>query len=156
MSYRTWKHKTAVAPMSEKTLNLQNPNDFPSLSSVKPLTIPQGVSLAEKLKMTIQAEEEFSSITRFQKSRVSPLSRPSELEVLTIPNFITSLRRKKIEEENKKKAEIQEEEENYRWQISRSIYRSEQEAQAYEFSSSQIQEDDHYSNQEKNEEHDRM
>jgi len=142
--------------MSEKTLNLQNPNDFPSLSSVKPLTIPQGVSLAEKLKMTIQAEEEFSSITRFQKSRVSPLSRPSELEVLTIPNFITSLRRKKIEEENKKKAEIQEEEENYRWQISRSIYRSEQEAQAYEFSSSQIQEDDHYSNQEKNEEHDRM
>jgi hypothetical protein len=138
MSYRTWKYKTAPAP--PETLNLQNPNDFPSLGSVKPTTIPQGLSLAEKLKMTIQAEEELSSITRFQKSRLSLSSKPSELQVLTMPNFVASL---------------QEEEENYRWQISRNMYRSEQEAEPFEFNSSQTQEDDHYSNQEKIEEHDR-
>lgn len=153
MSYRTWKYKTTPAP--PETLNLQNPNDFPSLGSVKPTTIPQGLSLAEKLKMTIQAEEELSSITRFQKSRLSLSSKPSELQVLTMPNFVASLRRKKQEAEDQKKAEIQEEEENYRWQISRNMYRSEQEAEPFEFNSSQTQEDDHYSNQEKIEEHDR-
>jgi len=151
MSYRTWKYKTAPAP--PETLNLQNPNDFPSLGAVKSVSVAQGVSLAEKLKKTIQIEEELSSIARFQKSRVSP--KPTELQALPIPNFIATLRKKKQEEEEQKKAEIQEEEENYRWQISRSMHHSEQEAEPFEFNSSQIQEDDHYSNQESNEGHGR-
>ena len=157
MSYRTWKYKTAPAP--EAPLNLQSVSDFPSLGSVKPVMLQQGVSvsLAEKLKKTIQAEEELSSMARFQKSRVSP--KPSELQVLPMSNFIATLQRKKQEKEDQKKAEIQEEEDNYRWQMSRNMYRnmyrSEEEAQPFEFNSSQTQEDDHYSNQEKNEEHDR-
>ena len=152
MSYRTWKYKTAPAPSVETTINLESTNDFPSLVSVKPVTSQKGVSLAEKLKKTIEAEEELSSMTRFQKSRVSP--KPSELQVLPMSNFVATLRRKKQEADEQKKAELQEEEENYRWQISRNMYRSEHIAEPFEFNSSQTQEDDHYSNQEKNEEHD--
>jgi hypothetical protein len=150
MSYRTWKYKTAPAP--EPTLDLKSSNDFPSLGSVKPVVVTQGISLAEKLKKTIQAEEELSSMARFQKSRVSP--KLAELQALPMPNFIATLQRKRQEKEEQKNAEIQEEEENYRWQINRSMYHSEQEAEPYESNSSQTQEDDHYSNQERNEEHD--
>ena len=153
MSYRTWKYKTTVSPEVEKTLNLQNSNDFPSLGSVKPVTLAHGVSLAEKLKRTIQAEEELSTMARFQKSRVSVA--PNELQVLPMSNFVANLRKKKQEAEDQKKNEIQEEEDNYLWQISRTMYRSEQVAEPFEFNSSQIQEDDHYSNQENNVEHDR-
>ena len=153
MSYRTWKYKTAPAPSVGTTLNIESTNDFPSLGSVKPVTSQKGVSLAEKLKKTIQAEEELSSMARFQRSRVSVV--PSELEVLRMPNFVATLRRKRQEAEEQKKAELHDEEENYRWQISRSMYRSEQVSEPFEFTSSQTQEDDHCSNQERNEEHDR-
>ena len=106
MSYRTWKYKTAPAPSVGTTLNIESTNDFPSLGSVKPVTIQQGVSLAEKLKKTIQAEEELSSMARFQKSRVSVA--PSELQALPMPNFIATLQRKKQEKEEQKRVEIQE------------------------------------------------
>ena len=148
MSYRTWK--TKIAPSPDAPLNLHNVSEFPSLSTVKPSTI-QGVSLAEKLKKTIQAEEEQYSLSRFQKKAV----KPNDLYVLPMPTFLGKLQREKREKEEKKRIE-EEEEENYRWQISHAMYHPDQGAEPYEPTSSQTPEDDHCSNQESIVEHDRM
>jgi|LauGreDrversion4_2_1035121.scaffolds.fasta_scaffold376523_2 hypothetical protein len=145
MSYRSWKKK--VTPVTETTLNLQNTSEFPLLGSVKSTrTIQQGDSLAEKLKKTIQAEEELSTTSRYKKSE----SRSLDLQVLPMPSFIGKLRREREE----KLAEIKEEEENYRWQISRSIYPETESSVPYESNSLQTQEVCHYSTQENNAEHD--
>jgi hypothetical protein len=86
MSYRSWKKK--VTPVTETTLNLQNTSEFPLLGSVKSTKIiQQGDSLAEKLKKTIQAEEELSTTSRYKKSE----SRSLDLQVLPMP-FIGKLR----------------------------------------------------------------
>jgi hypothetical protein len=147
MSYRTWK--TKIAPSPDAPLNLHNVAEFPSLSSVKPSTI-HGVSLAEKLKKTIQAEEEQHSLSRFQKTKVV---KPNDLYVLPMPTFLGRFQREKREKEERKRIE-EEEDENYRWQVSHAMYHPEQEAEPYEPSSSQTQEDDHYPNQESIVEHD--
>ena len=145
MSYRSWKKK--VTPVTETTLNLQNTSEFPLLGSVKSTrTIQQGDSLAEKLKKTIQAEEELSTTSRYKKSE----SRSLDLQVLPMPSFIGKLRREREE----KLAEIKEEEENYRWQISRSIYPETESSVPYESNSLQTQEVYHCSTQENNAEHD--
>jgi hypothetical protein len=82
MSYRSWKKK--VTPVTETTLNLQNTSEFPLLGSVKSSrTIQQGDSLAEKLKKTIQAEEELSTTSRYKKSE----SRSLDLQVLPMPSI---------------------------------------------------------------------
>ena len=144
MSYRSWKKKVAT----EAPLNLQNTSEFPLLGSVKSTKIiQQGVSLAEKLKKTIQAEEELSSTARFQKSSLHKKSESSDLKVLPMPSLFGKLRQEK-EQEEQKRAEIQEDEENYRWQISRSMYPPE------DTNSLQTQEAYHCSTQENTEEHD--
>jgi hypothetical protein len=87
MSYRSWKKK--VTPVTETTLNLQNTSEFPLFGSVKSTKIiQQGDSLAEKLKKTIQAEEELSTTSRYKKSE----SRSLDLQVLPMPSFIGKLR----------------------------------------------------------------
>lgn len=97
----------------------------------------QGISLAEKLKKSIQ-EEELASTSRFQKQgSISRIKETPDPVLMNLPRRFpcSRLKREQKQKEAMKLAEIEEEEENYRWQISRALIRTEVcelEAEPYE------------------------
>jgi hypothetical protein len=107
------------------------------------------MSLAERLKKKIQMEEE-QSMQRFQRT---PVQVRTEAVLVTLPrfSFLGKQKREQQRQEAEKRAEIEEDEENYRWQMSKRMIPEPQES-----NSSQRQEVYHCSIQENTEEHDHM
>lgn len=103
----------------------------------------QGISLAEKLKKIIQ-EEELASTSRFHRQApTAHIKESPDPILLNLPRRFPCSRLKKEQKQKEalKMAEIEEDEENYRWQISKSLIRtehSELESEPYELDSQHL------------------
>ena len=105
----------------------------------------QGISLAEKLKKIIQ-EEELASTSRFHRqgsASTSYINESPDPILVNLPRRFPCSRLKKEQKQKEalKMAEIEEDEENYRWQISKSLIRtehSELESEPYELDSQHL------------------
>jgi hypothetical protein len=119
--YRDWKNKSAApVPPKEKVLV---PEDFPALPSVATLSMkPKSAwskpetTLAERMKEIQEAEEA-------RKANGIP-EKEEEDEVVAIPlsNWLRDKYLAKKREEQMKQKEMEEEEANYRWQMSRAMF----------------------------------
>jgi hypothetical protein len=121
--YRDWKNKSSASlPPKEKVLG---PEDFPALSagpvvSIKPKsawTKPE-TTMAERMK-EMQEEEE-----RAKLSGISQKEEEEEEDIVVIPlsNWLREKYLAKKRDEVVKRMEMEEEEANYRWQISPSMF----------------------------------
>jgi hypothetical protein len=103
-------------PTQPKPLNLNSKSEFPTLGSghFNMRDAFQGTSLADKLRQTIVEEEERASRSRYEKS-----VKKEDNYVFAIP--VSSLMAKRRAEEqvrmDQRRKEIEEEEENYRYQM---------------------------------------
>ena len=119
-SYSDWKKN---GPNKVDTpLNMDSLEEFPTLGSLKlPATAPKpsvsGVSLAERLKITIATEATMLPSSRLREEKMS------QNEVITMK--LSSLTAKRIqqkrEEQERKRREVEEDEKNYEWQMSKEI-----------------------------------
>jgi hypothetical protein len=91
-----------------------NKNDFPPLTLNTPLPVlaPGELSLAERLKQSIQREEEEAKIRRYRKSSVNET-------VIAFPmsSFVDKRAQAEKDKLAAKKAALEAEEDDYRWQI---------------------------------------
>ncbi len=119
--YRDWKNKSAAPlPPKEKVLV---PEDFPALPSISPSTKPKNVwskpetSMAERVKEITEEQE---------RMRIRGLAEKEEEDDSVVATPLSTWLRDKYlakkREEEMKRREIEEEEANYRWQISRAMF----------------------------------
>lgn len=114
--YQSWKRKEDV-PVKPKEVNLSSTEDFPTLSGstnvvVKPNPLSQSTtSLAERLKVVIQQEEEAATQRRYQKDT----DRKEDTYIsLNLSNHWQRKQLEKKEAYEAKQREIEEEERQYR------------------------------------------
>jgi hypothetical protein len=117
--YQSWKHKPAPQPPKEKVLG---PEDFPSLPSIstpkpKAAWSKPEVTLAEKVREVQEKEEEAK-----RSGRNLDEKEEDKIDVIPLSAWMRSKYLAKQREENDRRREIEEEEENYRWQISRAMF----------------------------------
>lgn len=108
--------RASQQPEQPKTLNLNSQTDFPTLGSghFNMRDTFQGTSLADKLRQTIADEEERANRTRYEKN-----AKKEDNYVFALP--VSSLMAKRRAQEqarmDQRRREIEEEEENYRYQM---------------------------------------
>lgn len=125
--YSSWKNNDPRTDMTKVVnMNLKLEKDFPSLSAPRQATAPPqpkgGVSLAEKLKMSIAKDEEEANLKRFRKSQQDKEhSRDEYIPLNVFPMYSITKKRTEDAERMESRRQAEEEEANYRWQISRSI-----------------------------------
>lgn len=122
--YGAWKNRTAGPPQPPKEKVL-TADDFPALASSsapKPKTAwsaPE-TTIADRVKDAIVKEEERKERGRLE---AEVESEHGELYVIPISSWIRNSYLVKRQAEERKRREAEEEEANYRWQISKDIVR---------------------------------
>lgn len=122
--YQRWKHtQPPPAPPKEKVLG---PEDFPALPSAAPTTrhIPDSsawskpeVTIADKMKEIQEKEEEAK---RTGRSLIE--KEEDKIDVIPLSAWMRAKYLAKKREEDERRREIEAEEENYRWQISKAMF----------------------------------
>lgn len=118
--YQSWKHKQAPLPPKEKVLG---PEDFPALPSISASLNPKAawskpeVTLAEKVKEIQEKEEEARRTGRNLNEEEE-----DKVDIIPLSAWMRSKYLAKKREEDERRREIEIEEENYRWQISKAMF----------------------------------
>lgn len=121
--YQKWKHTQPPAPPKEKVLV---PEDFPSLPSIPASTkhVPNKtawtkpeVTLADKMKEIQEREEEARRTGRSLEEKEE-----DKIDVIPLSAWMRSKYLAKKREDDQRRREIEIEEENYRWQISKRMF----------------------------------
>lgn len=117
--YKDWKNKSvATLPPKEKVLVPEDFPALPSIPSIKPKNTwskPE-VSMAERMKEIVEEQE------RARIRGVAEKEEEDEIVVIPLSNWLRNKYLAKKQEEAIKQRELEEEEENYRWQISPAMF----------------------------------
>ena len=121
--YQRWKHTAPPQPPKEKVLG---PDDFPALPSAAPTTrhIPDtsawskpDTNIADKMKEIQEKEDEAKRLGRTLEEKEE-----EKIDVIPLSAWMRSKYLARKREEDERRREIEAEEENYRWQISRAMF----------------------------------
>lgn len=118
--HRRWQRversSVAQGPPQPRPLNLQSATEFPTLGNriVNTRDTIQGTSLAEKLRQTIAEEEERTNRLRYEKN-----AKKEDNYVFALPVSSLVAKRRAAEQavQDQRRREIEQEEENYRYQM---------------------------------------